>query len=116
MRDGVRIAVDVWLPDGIQPRDRLPAMMRATRYWRARGEVGVPVDETSNFAEAERWNRAGYALVLVDGRGSGASFGIRRFELAEDEVTDYGEVADWIADQPWSNGRVGAYGVSYAGN
>lgn len=116
MRDDVRIAVDVWLPDGVQPGDRLPAMMRATRYWRARGEVGVPLDETSNFAEAERWNRAGYALVLVDGRGSGASFGIRRFELAEDEVTDYGEVADWIAGQPWSNGRVGAYGVSYAGN
>ena len=116
MRDGVRIAVDVWLPDGIQPGDRLPAMMRATRYWRARGEVDVPLEETSNFSEAERWNRAGYALVLVDGRGSGASFGIRRFELAEDEVADYGEVADWIADQPWSNGRVGAYGVSYAGN
>lgn len=116
MRDGVRIAVDVWLPDGIQPGDRFPAMMRATRYWRARGEVGVPLEETSNFAEAERWNRAGYALILVDGRGSGASFGIRRFELAEDEVTDYGQVADWIADQPWSNGRVGAYGVSYAGN
>ncbi len=54
MRDGVRIAVDVWLPDGIQPGDRLPAMMRATRYWRARGEVGVPLEETSNFAEAER--------------------------------------------------------------
>ncbi|WP_419163664.1 CocE/NonD family hydrolase [Candidatus Palauibacter sp.] len=116
MRDGVRIAVDVWLPDGIQPGDRLPTMMRATRYWRARDEVGVPLEETSNFAEAERWNRAGYALVLVDGRGSGASFGIRRFELAEDEVRDYGEVADWIAEQPWSNGRVGAYGVSYAGN
>ncbi|MXW56257.1 MAG: hypothetical protein F4Z59_06165, partial [Gemmatimonadales bacterium] len=43
MRDGVRIAVDVWLPEGIRPGDRLPAMMRATRYWRARGEVGVPV-------------------------------------------------------------------------
>lgn len=116
MRDGVRIAVDVWLPAGIESADRLPTMMRATRYWRARDEVGVPLEETSNFAEAERWNRAGYALVLVDGRGSGASFGIRRFELAEDEVADYGEVATWIASQPWSNGRVGAYGVSYAGN
>ena len=70
----------------------------------------------SNFAEAERFNGAGYALVLVDARGSGASFGMRRFELAEDEVRDYGEVVDWIIEQPWSNGRVGAYGVSYAGN
>lgn len=82
--------------------------MRATRYWRARGLVDAPLDRDSNFDEAERWNAAGYALVLVDGRGSGASFGTRRFELAEDEVRDYGEVADWIVAQPWSNGRVGA--------
>lgn len=116
MRDGVRIAVDVWLPDGTEDGALLPTMIRATRYWRARGFVDSPLDGDSNFDEAERWNAAGYALVLVDGRGSGASFGIRRFELAEDEVRDYGEVADWIVSQPWSNGRVGAYGVSYAGN
>jgi len=116
MRDGVRIAVDVWLPEGIEAGARLPTMVRATRYWRARGLVDVPLERASNFDEAERWNGAGYALVLIDARGSGASFGIRRFELAEDEVRDYGEVVDWIVAQPWSNGRVGAYGVSYAGN
>ena len=116
MRDGVRIAVDIWLPEGIEPGTRLPAMVRATRYWRARGLVDVPIESASNFDEAERWNGAGYALVLIDARGSGASFGIRRFELAEDEVLDYGEVVDWIVAQPWSNGLVGAYGVSYAGN
>ena len=116
MRDDVRIAVDVWLPEEIEPGARLPTMVRATRYWRARGLVDVPLERASNFDEAERWNGAGYALVLIDARGSGASFGIRRFELAEDEVRDYGEVVDWIVAQPWSNGRVGAYGVSYAGN
>ncbi|MYI21123.1 MAG: CocE/NonD family hydrolase [Gammaproteobacteria bacterium] len=116
MRDDVRIAVDVWLPEGIEPGTRLPTMVRATRYWRARGLVDVPLERASNFDEAERWNGAGYALVLIDARGSGASFGIRRFELAEDEVRDYGEVVDWIVAQPWSNRRVGAYGVSYAGN
>ena len=116
MRDGVRIAVDVWLPEGIEPDTRLPAMVRATRYWRARGFVDAPIEGDSNFDEAERWNGAGYALVLIDARGSGASFGIRRFELAEDEVLDYGEVVDWIVAEPWSNGLVGAYGVSYAGN
>ena len=116
MRDGVRIAVDVWLPQGIEPGARLPTMIRATRYWRARGFVDAPTEGDSNFDEAERWNGSGYALVLVDARGSGASFGIRRFELAEDEWRDYGEVVDWIVAQPWSNGRVGAYGVSYAGN
>ena len=116
MRDDVRIAVDVWLPERIEPGTRLPTMIRATRYWRARGLVDTQIEGDSNFDEAERWNGAGYALVLVDARGSGASFGIRRFELAEDEVRDYGEVVDWIVAQSWSNGRVGAYGVSYAGN
>jgi hypothetical protein len=33
-----------------------------------------------------------------------------------DEVADMGEVVDWIVAQPWSNARVGGYGVSYAGN
>ncbi len=116
MRDGVRIAVDLWLPTDLEDGSTIPTMVRATRYWRARGLVDSSFEEDSNFEEAERWNAEGYALVLVDARGSGASFGIRRFELAEDEVLDYGEVVDWIVEQPWSNGRVGAYGVSYAGN
>lgn len=116
MRDGVRIAVDLWLPEDISATDRLPTIIRATRYWRAQDRVGAPLEETSNFFEANRLNAGGYALVVVDARGSGASFGERRFELAEDEVRDYGEVVDWIIGQPWSNGRVGAYGVSYAGN
>lgn len=116
MRDGVRIAVDVWLPEDLSPGTRIPTVLRATRYWRAQDRVDAVLEDVSNFGEAEDFNGAGYALVLVDARGSGASFGIRRFELAEDEVLDYGEIVDWIIDQPWSNGRVGAYGVSYAGN
>ena len=116
MRDGVKIAVDVWLPEGIEPGMKLPTVIRATRYWRAQDRVGASIAQRSNFEEANRFNSAGYVLVLVDARGSGASFGMRRFEMAEDEVRDYGEVVDWIIAQPWSNGRVGAYGVSYAGN
>ncbi|MDH3732802.1 MAG: CocE/NonD family hydrolase [Gemmatimonadota bacterium] len=116
MRDGVRIAIDVWLPEGLERRQRLPTVMRATRYWRAQARVDAPLEQVSNYAEAGRFNDAGYALVIVDARGSGASFGERRFELAEEEVRDYGEIVDWIIAQPWSNGRVGAYGVSYAGN
>ncbi len=116
MRDGVRIAIDVWLPDGATAQSRLPTIMRATRYWRARDVQDGTWQDDRNFAEAEKFNGAGFALVLVDARGSGASFGFRPFELAEEEVRDYDEIADWIVDQPWSNQRVGAYGVSYAGN
>ncbi|MEV6318881.1 CocE/NonD family hydrolase [Streptomyces sp. NPDC051776] len=109
MRDGTRIAVDVWLPQPLAARRKVPTAMRATRYWKARaGESGS--------AETERWTKAGYALVLVDARGSGASFGNRSSELSKAEVTDYGEILDWIAAQPWSTGRVGAFGDSYDGD
>jgi len=116
MRDGVRIAIDVWLPEGLESGAGIPTIMRATRYWRALDVVGGTLEEDRNFQEAERFNQKGYALVIVDARGSGASFGSRPYELTEDETKDYGEVVDWIIEQPWSNGRVGAYGVSYAGN
>jgi predicted acyl esterase len=49
---------------------------------------------------------------VADARGTGASFGTRTGELGEREITDYGELIDWIAAQPWSNGRVRVYGPS----
>jgi predicted acyl esterase len=36
-------------------------------------------------------------------------------ELGEREIADYGELIDWVAAQPWSNGRPGVYGTSYEG-
>ncbi|MFE4582657.1 CocE/NonD family hydrolase [Streptomyces chartreusis] len=109
MRDGTRIAVDVWLPQPLAARKKVPTAMKATRYWRAKA------GDSAN-AETKRWNEAGYALVLVDARGSGVSFGTRTSELSKAEVTDYGEILDWIAAQPWSTGRVGAFGDSYDGD
>jgi putative CocE/NonD family hydrolase len=116
MRDGVRIAIDVWLPEDLQADQKVPAIMRATRYWRAQDIVGATPEQDSNYSMATTLNQAGYAYVCVDARGSGASFGQRSYELSPDEVRDYGEIVDWIVAQPWSNGRVGAMGVSYDGD
>lgn len=116
MRDGVRIAIDVWLPAGIEEGDEVPTLMHATRYWRAMQSKMPGVENENRYAEAERVNQAGYALVLVDARGSGASFGSRPYERSVEEATDYGEIVSWIVAQPWSDGKVGAYGISYAGN
>lgn len=116
MRDGVRIAVDVWLPEDLDSTGRIPALMHATRYWRAMEGVETGIENDNRFVEADAINKAGYALVLVDARGSGASFGNRPYEMNVEEARDYGEIVDWIISQPWSNRRVGAYGVSYAGN
>jgi putative CocE/NonD family hydrolase len=126
MRDGVRIAVDVWLPADYAPGQRLPTLMNMTRYWRSAG-VGFMGRALTGLgvldaAEGRRLpsitvpNEDGYVVVRVDGRGSGASFGRRVMEFSPDEIRDYGEVADWIVRQPWSNGRIGAFGVSYEGN
>lgn len=116
MRDGIRIAIDVWLPEDLRDTQRIPTLMNATRYWRARNTVEDGLHNDSRYDEAQTVNAAGYALVLVDARGSGASFGHRPYEMNVEEARDYGEIVDWIIRQPWSNDRVGAYGNSYAGN
>ncbi len=125
MRDGVRLAVDVWFPEDFRAGQQLPTAMRSTRYWRAQ-PVGFLTRAQIKFGDAEpedavspeiqAFNDAGYAVVLVDVRGSGASFGDRPTEFGREEAEDLGEVAGWIAEQPWSNGRVGTWGVSYEGN
>ena len=122
MRDGVEIAIDIWLPPGLKAGERVPVLMKTTRYWRAtqngwayRPMVALGVTQPSP-SSVDYFNRRGYAVLLIDARGSGASGGNRIAEFSPDEVADYGEIARWASRQPWSNGRVGAYGVSYEGN
>ena len=114
--DGVRLAVDVWLPAERTAVGRaVGTVMRVTRYHRADAprEPGPQAD--TNAAAGNLFNSAGFALVVVDARGTGASFGMRTGELGEREIKDYGELIGWIAAQPWSNGRVGVWGTSYEG-
>lgn len=122
MRDGVKIAIDLWLPPELQAGAKIPTVVNSTRYVRATapGPLAYWAMRLSRGSEAtpdiNGFNGAGYAVVKVDARGSGASTGARQIEWSPDEVEDYGEVVDWIVAQPWSNGRVGGYGVSYEGN
>lgn len=59
--------------------------------------------------------RAGFAVVVVDVRGTGASDEVWSGPWSADEVQDMRAILDWIVAQPWSNGAVGATGVSYEG-
>jgi uncharacterized protein len=108
MRDGVRLAVDLVLPGPRRPGERLPAIVTITRYWR--GTQGEEPPPGARFLAGH-----GYAVVLVDERGTGASFGQWRHPWSPESIEDAGELVDWIVAQPWSNGLVGATGVSYAG-
>ncbi|MFC1660357.1 CocE/NonD family hydrolase [Gemmatimonadota bacterium] len=106
MDDGIRIAVDVHLPEGIGDGP-FPTILELTRYWRDRGE-GLSY-------LVRRAVERGFAYVIMDERGTGASFGMWPYPLSERAVEDGRRVIDWIIDQSWSNGLVGSTGVSYPG-
>jgi len=116
MRDGVRLAVDVYVPPEAQP---LPAIVICTPYYRRFAlRAGAPSSSEPSIS-AGRYRDffvpRGYALVVVDVRGTGASFGVREGFRSPMERDDYREIVDWIVKQPWSSGAVGATGVSYVG-
>ncbi len=121
MRDGVKIAIDFYLPNALEPGRQVPTMLHQTRYWRSfeyRWLISLIKDDRprgviGNYAE--RFLQQGYAWVDVDVRGSGASFGNRPIAWSPAEIKDGAEIVDWIVSQPWSNGKVGAMGISYSG-
>ena len=116
MRDGVKIAVDLYLPRGLQPGEKLPAIIRQTRYYRSHDLGPLLRVLTRHWPSAEKlFVPRGYAWVSVDVRGTGASFGRWAYSWSPDEIRDGAEVVDWIIRQPWSNGKVGSMGISYDG-
>jgi putative CocE/NonD family hydrolase len=116
MRDGVRIAIDVNLPKGLKPGEKLPAILHQTRYYRSH-DVGWRIRFlTRNWPSPTKvFARRGYAWIDMDVRGTGASFGRWPYPWSPNEIRDGAEVVEWIVHQPWSNGKVGASGVSYDG-
>ncbi len=113
MPDGTKIAVEIWLPEGAGDGKTVPTMISFTRYWRAK-DYDPPKSDPPTLAKY--MNGFGYAYVIADVRGSGASFGTRGTEFSTAEIGDYYSIIDGITKQDWSNGKVGAIGVSYLGN
>lgn len=115
MHDGVRIAVDVLLPEDLRDGVRLPAVFIPTRYWRS-WDLRFGLDKILGADRLQRMLVAhGYAVILVDARGSGASFGNRAYPWSPDERQDYVELMDWAVAQPWCDGNLAASGISYSG-
>ncbi|MGH7179276.1 MAG: CocE/NonD family hydrolase, partial [Tepidisphaeraceae bacterium] len=119
-REGIRLAVDIYLPtrQGVKPAKPLPAILRLTPYNRA--ERHLKTGELRYDWEAGSPSRQllahGYALVTADARGFGASFGTRDDFLPDaTDGRDGYDLIEWIAKQPWSNGRVGMRGTSWKG-
>lgn len=115
MRDGVKVAIEVVLPKNLRSTVKIPALLLQTRYWRFR-DMRFPFERFQPIAEyLHVFTSYGYALVLVDVRGTGASFGVWPYPWSKEEIMDGGEVVDWVVAQPWSNGKVGGIGTSYLG-
>ena len=93
--DGVNLVGDVHLPSAT---GRYPAIVDMEPYGRSSSTTYVP---------------NGYAHVNTDVRGSGKSGGALCL-LCEREQRDVYDVVEWVAKQPWSNGKVVLYGYSYS--
>jgi len=105
VRDGVRLATDVYLPAGDGP---FPAILTRLPYGKTEPYCAMPVI-------GRHWASKGYACVVQDVRGKWGSEG--RFEANKkgNEIPDGTDTIAWIAAQPWSDGRVGMWGESYFG-
>lgn len=110
MRDGTRIAVSLHRPskDGKPVEARLPVIWHNTLAIDA-ARTGPPSPGLPTLT------RQGYVVAVVARRGNGASFGIRRGYEDFTEGFDAYEVTEWLAAQPWSDGKVGMFGCSNTG-
>lgn len=104
MRDGVRLAADVYRPE---TRDRLPVLIQRTPYHKQ------SLLHTNAVVDIARVARSGYAVVVQDTRGRYASEGV--FTPFRNEAQDGVDTVEWAASRPWSSGRVGMLGGSYPG-
>ncbi len=117
MRDGIKLAVDIIRPakKGRPAEEALPAIWTHCRYRRASYGKDGQIRSQANSPLYERLIRCGYVMVVVDVRGSGASFGTCEGVFTKKETRDAYEITEWIASQPWCDGNVGMFGGSYLG-
>lgn len=122
MRDGVRIYADVYRPHA--PRGDLPLLLSWSPYgkhalsnkvfWPHSGVDPAWLSELTPFEGPDPvfWCARGIAVVVVDPRGAWLSEGDFHHH-GRQEAEDCHDAIQWLAERPWSNGRVGMTGVSY---
>jgi putative CocE/NonD family hydrolase len=108
MRDGIRLAADLYVPAGFPRGGPLPVVMDYLPY---RKDEVDPASARHYLALA----RAGYVLARVDIRGTGASEGWVVDEYVAQEQVDGYDAVEWLAARPWCDGHVNLMGSSYGG-
>ncbi len=106
MRDGVRLATDIYRPKNAN--GKVPTIWVRTPYnfnfWDIQN--GVPSDMTAALTAVKR----GYAYVEQNERGHFFSEG--DYDILGAPRTDGYDAVDWMSKQPWSNGKIGTTGCS----
>ena len=105
MRDGIRLATDVYLPTTPPPHHTVLTRMP---YGKSEPYCFMP-------AVGDFFNRKGYAFVVQDVRGKWGSEGVFEPNKIANEIPDGFDTIDWLGRQDWSNRRVGMWGESYFG-
>lgn len=100
MRDGVKLAANIFRPP---VEGRFPVILMRSPYGK--------FDE--KFGDGKRYVEAGYALVIQDCRGRGASGGV--WDPFRYDSEDGFDTQEWIGQQPWCDGAIGTAGGSYLG-
>lgn len=104
VRDGTKLALDVYLPakNDQAIAGKFPTLLTRTPY----GRGGV--------ASEGKWFAArGYVVVANDTRGRYDSEG--KWRMMVDDMNDGADILAWVVKQPWCNGKVGTFGTSYVG-
>ncbi|WP_141400472.1 CocE/NonD family hydrolase [Magnetospirillum sp. 15-1] len=123
MRDGVRIAVDVYRPDA--EGEKFPAIL-AWGIWGKDGQEAVAWnwDKPQPYYDSPFWDGTmeagnytytvprGFVHVIPEPRGMGNSEGDHFDNMSVHDPKDIHDVIRWIAAQPWCNGKVGMMGPS----
>jgi uncharacterized protein len=110
MKDGVRLAVTLYMPSGGRAGERFPALLEYLPYRKDDDEAVRDFGTHSYFA------KRGYVGARVDIRGFGNSEGSPPDrEYSAQEQQDAEQVIAWLAGQSWSNGNVGMLGISWGG-
>jgi len=108
MRDGVKLATDIYLPtrNGKPVAERVPVILERTPYGKSGKTLRHASEEIANIYASR-----GYAVVFQDCRGRGKSQGEYVKYLSDGQ--DGYDCCAWVLKQSWSNGRIGTQGLSY---
>ena len=108
LSDGCRLAARIWLPEGAETSP-VPAIFEYIPY-RKRDYTSMRDNQTHGYFVGH-----GYACLRVDFRGCGDSEGTHMEQFSKQEQDDAVAILKWIAAQPWCNGSVGMFGLSWGG-